>query len=88
MSFNFQPNAEILTEARLNKYHSNRETYEARGLRITRINNQYVLVDSRKRVSEGFWHVWNRKKQEILDAGYRVSRAFGHYIMYKTTPPA
>ena len=85
---NFQVNAQILTEERLNQYHSNREMYEAKGLRVTRIGDDYVVVDSRKKVSEGFWFTWNRKKDELKEAGYRIGRAFGHYILYKvpTTP--
>ena len=43
--FNFKVNAEILDEARLNKYHNNRESYEAKGLRITRIGREFLVVD-------------------------------------------
>ena len=87
-TFNFRVNAQILDETRLNKYHADRETYEAKGLRITRIGQDYVVVDSTKQVSEGFWHVWNRKRDELKEAGYRVARAFGHYILYKAVKPA
>ena len=87
-NMNFPVNAEVLTEKRLNEYHANRETLEAKGLRITRINGQYIVVDSNKRVSEGFWFTWNRKREALKEAGYRVARAFGHYILYRvqTTP--
>ena len=83
---NFQVNAEILDEKGLIKYHSKKAMYEAKGLRITRIGKDYVVVDSKKKVSEGFWFTWNRKKDEVKAAGYRLGRAFGHYILYKVAP--
>ena len=82
---NFKVNAQILSEKRLNQYHANKEMLEAKGLRVTRIGNDFVVVDSNVKVSEGFWHVWRRKQEELKAAGYRVARAFGHYINYRVS---
>ena len=78
----FEKNAQIATPERIAKFKSNEKMYKAKGIRLTREQGNWLIISLKKHLSQDFWKAWRTKKDEMKKAGYRVTRAFGHWIAY------
>ena len=78
----FEKNARIVTSQEIAFYRKATAAHKAKDIYLTREQGNWLIVNVKKHLSQDFWRAWRTQKEEMKEAGYRVAKAYDHWIAY------
>ena len=82
MTGKFKKNARVATSRDFAEWEKNKDAMKAKGLRLTREQGNWLLIDLTSFVTEKFWSAWRTRKPELKEQGYNVTRIYDHWVVY------